>query len=168
MSNRSKKVRTAGPGVFRRRRLVLLDHENLVDLAEGTIRRQQLQWVLRLLRLRPERDRIIAGASSSYTCFEIKRALDGMGAVHLLHGPDGAERAIEANLDPRWAAASHDELVIGSGDRYFLEMAKEFHRSNRLVTVVSQSGSLSIDLRNEADIVLTLPSMAPPSVQEAA
>ena len=161
-STKSRHTLPSRPVSYRWRRLVLLDHENLVGLTRGDERRRQLQWFLGLLRLEPQRDRIIAGASSSHTCFEIRSELAGVGAVHLRHGADGAERAIEDNLDLRWATENHHELLIASGDHYFLEMAEVFHRYERRVTVVAGLSSLSIDLRNEADTVLTLPSLAPP------
>lgn len=73
------------------------------------------------------------------------------------HGPDGADRRLLAASTPEFIASHYEQLVIGSGDHCFADVAREVKALGTAVTAVALQGSMSYDLGGAADKVHLLP-----------
>ena len=75
-------------------------------------------------------------------------------------GPDGADRALLAATDARFAAARYDRVVIGSGDHAFTDLVIDLRANRVAVCVVSRPVSLSRGLGRAAGLALPLAVVA--------
>lgn len=137
------------------RSLHLLDAANLCGVAAPSLQEH------RLLRKQYEHDQLITPGDLVWVADDVQGACD-MYAVwpgmKLLfgRGPDGAENVILENLDRRWVAKRFGQVVIGSGDHRFVDVACELHEAGLVVAVVIGGGRLSWQLRRQADWVHVL------------
>ena len=109
-------------------------------------------------------DIVIVGGDrrNAFPLNDIARRLGGMIAWG--SGPDGAEIALERAFREVPPTAWNNEsapvtrVVIGSGDHYFVRVARMAHEIGRSVLTVSRWKGLSHDLARHSDICLTLPA----------
>lgn len=93
-------------------------------------------------------------------CEFIARYLNG--SAHLQNGKNGAELALMKGLRQIplsrivQGQGSIRECVIGSGDHFFIDFAKEMKSCGLAVTVMSKPRSLSRDLAQHANRVILL------------
>ncbi|MDY7104225.1 MAG: hypothetical protein S0880_23820 [Actinomycetota bacterium] len=129
------------------RRLHLVDIENLAGGSgadDATVRR-----TLEAYEMAADvhfRDHMIVACgrtlarSAFFSCRPGIRRLLGRGV-------DGADRALSNAVSPIGGAISrYHGIVIGSGDRHFARIARQFHLAHRSVEIVARPGSLSSGL----------------------
>lgn len=143
---------------------MLLDPENLVGT--GVLASlSPVGLVRQLTELNPigPDDIVIVGGDrrNAFPLNDIARRLGGMTVWG--SGPDGAEIALERAFTAIPQTAWNNEkapvtrVVIGSGDHYFVGVAKLTHEMGRPVHTVSRWRGLSQDLVKHSDVCLTLP-----------
>lgn len=140
--------------VPRSRALVLLDLENLAgDPLVGLAAAQEVvRRVLRSAEIRTG-DHVIVGCNPR---LGLTAAAACPGARLVIGcGPDGADRALLATVEPDDAARRFERVVIGSGDHAFAPLARALRLRGVDVTVISRPGSCSQHLVPAADRVLT-------------
>lgn len=108
-------------------------------------------------------DDLVVVASSHYTAL---RVWFGWGEARRLvrSGPDGADLALLQVVKHEDVAVRFQRVVIGSGDGIFAFVAAGLQRDGVGVTVVSQRGLLSRQLRLAARDVRFLPPVTGPAV----
>lgn len=142
----------------RKRRYVLLDIENLTLGAAWSPGSVAEVW--RVLReqapgIAPH-DHVVVGAGRGFAR-RYRAAIQGPNVRWVVgaNGPDGADRALLAAVDLYAVARAYDELVIGSGDHAFADVARRARALGLTVQVIvteSNDGrsSLSARLAEEA------------------
>jgi hypothetical protein len=143
------------------RKIALLDVENLAGSPFLTPEQavQVQSGIQRVYPLNP-RDIVYVGGSTvnAFACGVV--ATMAHGSLCLRRGRDGAEIALceRATQVPQGAYESNlypiTECVIGSGDHYFVTLARQMKSRGIPVTVVSRRGSLSTGLAVVADKVI--------------
>jgi hypothetical protein len=136
------------------RTLVVDDIENLCGGPDVTIEaiRDVVAIVHDAFNLRPH-DHVIIGTNPALG-LTAAAAIPGARLV-VGRGPDGADRALLAAVDPAHVARRYQRLVIGSGDHAFVPLAREARRRGVAVTVVARQGAISWRLVQVADQVVT-------------
>lgn len=103
---------------------------------------------------------VAANPGNAFACHAIAKELGG--SIHLRHGKDGAEKALRDVVlqipDSAFRNSRYPitEVVICSGDHFFVEMAEEFHRQGQFVRVISRKEALSKSLARVAHDVMYL------------
>lgn len=145
------------------RRLWCIDTENLADAPQVTAGQAQVvAWNLnQMLPISPmDIVYVAANPGNAFACHVIARELGG--SIHLRHGKDGAEKAL---LDVvlqlpdsafQYSRCPITEVVICSGDHFFVEMAQQFNKRGQFVRVISRKESLSRSLARSAHDVMYL------------
>lgn len=97
-------------------------------------------------------------ASDASRIFDARREFQGARIVHGT-GPDGAELAIEHEVDLRHAATHFTTLVIASGDGYFTRTARRAQELDMRVVVVSRESCLARSLAHYAHGFIAFPDL---------
>lgn len=142
----------APPSTLAGRCLHLVDVENLgVELPGGPVPTGTGERYRRLTEPTPT-DQFLVGADVSRV-FDMRREFPG--ARHCTgRGPDGAEHAILATLDPELLSERFAGLTVASGDWRFAGIAGEARRRGLWVRVVSRRDRLARVLGAAADEVV--------------
>ena len=137
----------------RKRRYVLLDIENLTLGAARSAAAVAEVW--RVLReqapgIAPH-DHVVVGAGRGFAR-RYRAAIQGPNVRWVVgaDGPDGADRALLAAIDLFAVAREYDELVIGSGDHVFADVARRARALGLTVQVIvteSTDGRSSLSAR---------------------
>ena len=153
--------------LMRPRQIVLLDPENLAGTGLLLDESQQ-SLVKELSELNPigADDIVIVGGDrrNAFQLDDIAKRLGGSTVWGA--GPDGAEIALERafNAIPIGAWDNEDapvtRIVIGSGDHYFVGIAKIARDRGRSVLTISRWKGLSHELAKNSDVCLALPVCA--------
>ena len=140
-----------------------VDSENLADAPRVTA--EQAHEVARKVKLALPINRmdivyVAANPGNAFACQVIAEELGG--SIHLGHGKDGAEKALrDAVLQLpdsafRYSRCPVTELVICSGDHFFVAMARQFIKRGYFVRVISREKALSRSLAQSVHEVMFL------------
>ncbi|HEY1740958.1 MAG TPA: hypothetical protein VGI86_19745, partial [Acidimicrobiia bacterium] len=130
----------SAPPTTKARTLHLVDIENLagdplVGVIEGT---SQLAAFYKCAGWAPD-DIVMVAANPRLAC-----ALSFYKLVHCsvrgAHGKDGAERKLIEHAPASWVADRFERIVIGSGDHYFFDYARQLRRRGVEVVIIGRRG----------------------------
>ena len=141
-----------------RRSIILVDIENQTGTPEPTL--EQVRAAKAQLDALFGGQRLYEVACSHHAAAAVAFGFPG-GRHRWRSGPDGADRALAEVVYTEGVAERFDEVVIASGDQFFVPVVQHLQAFGVHVVVASTGGRLAGRLRMVADEVVELDALQP-------